>query len=252
MKRGVLLAVSLMLFILIPGAAFSDEVTVNLQSRVIEDFDDPEGSPWMVRGSKFSSIIETDSGQDVYPKSGFIATWPEPLYRRPPQDKDLKVFGVHGKFDRMGYNFIEIIPAKKGEDGKLEPRTIPIPGRVKNMDVWVWGSNFKYYLEAHIMDHKGITHTLDFGDINFIGWRNLQVNIPGHISQSIMQVPALKGLELVKFVLWTRPSERVDNFYFYLDEVKVFTDLFETPFYGEDLTDPEMVEKLWSEAAGTN
>ncbi len=250
MKKGGLLAICLILSFLLPGV--SDEVTANLQSRIIENFDDPEGSPWMVRGSKFSSVIKTDKGEDVFPKSAFIATWPDALYRKAPKDRELRVFGVHGKFDRRGYNFIEIIPARKGEGGKLEPRTIPIPGRAKNMDLWVWGSNFNYYLEAHIMDHKGITHVLKVGDLNFIGWRNLQVSIPGHISQAVMQAPSLKRLELVKFVLWTRPTERVNDFYFYMDEVKVFTDMFESLFDGEDLADPEFVEKLWSQGTGKN
>ena len=186
----------------------------------------------------------------MYPKSAFISARLEALNRRQPEGRDLKAFGIHGKFDRKGYNFIEIIPARKGDDGKLAPRTVPLPGRVKNMDIWVWGSNFSYYLEAHIMDHKGITHVLNFGDVKFTGWRNLQVNIPGYISQAVTYTPAHKRLELVKFVLWTRPTERVDNFYFYLDEFKVFTDMFESLFDGEDLADPRTVEKLWSEAAG--
>jgi hypothetical protein len=46
-------------------------------------------------------------------------------------------------------------------------------------------------------------------------------------------------------VLWTRPSENVDGFHFYLDEIKVLTDLFETSFDGMGLADPDFVRETW-------
>jgi hypothetical protein len=52
-------------------------------------------------------------------------------------------------------------------------------------------------------------------------------------------------MELVKIVLWTRPEEAVDGFHFYLDQVKVLTDVFETPFDGEGLADPDFVQQTW-------
>jgi hypothetical protein len=91
---------------------------------------------------------------------------------------------------------------------------------------------------------------LDLGAINFAGWRNLRVQIPTYISQSVQYVPQLKTLELVKLVLWTRPSERVDGFWVYLDQIKVFTDVFESPFDGEGLADPERIDELWNSAEG--
>ncbi len=249
MKRGGLLALFLLLFFLLADSLIADEMTVNLQSKIVEDFDNPQDNPWIIRGSKFSSVIKTSSGDDVYPKSAFVKAWPDALYRKPPEGKELKAFGIHGKFDRKGYNFIEILPAKKSDDGKLVPRTLPLPGRVKNMDIWVWGSNYDFYLEAHIMDHKGITHVLNFGDIKFIGWKNIWLNIPNTISQAVSYTPKFKGLELVKLVLWTKPEEKVNDFYVYLDQIKIFTDMFESPFDGENLANPEYVKELWGEGA---
>ena len=249
MKRGGLLALFLMLFFLLANSLSADEVTVNLQSRIVEDFDNPQDSPWIIRGSKFSSVIKTNAGDDVYPKSAFVKAWPAALFSKQPEGKELKTFGIHGKFDRKGYNFIELLPAKKGDDGKLVPRTLPLPGRVKNMDIWVWGSNYDYYLEAHIQDHKGISHVLTFGDIKFIGWKNISVNIPTNISQAVSYTPKLKGLELVKLVLWTKPNERVNDFYVYFDQLKIFTDLFESPFDGEALTNPDTIKELWADGS---
>jgi hypothetical protein len=121
---------------------------------------------------------------------------------------------------------------------------------VKNLDFWVWGSNYDYYMEVQLRDHRGVVHVLDLGAINFAGWRNLRVQIPTYISQSVQYVPQLKTLELVKLVLWTRPSERVDGFWVYLDQIKVFTDVFESPFDGEGLADPERIDELWNSAEG--
>ena len=52
-------------------------------------------------------------------------------------------------------------------------------------------------------------------------------------------------MELVKVVLWTRPDEAVNGFQFYLDQIKVLTDMFETPYDGEGLSDPEFILETW-------
>ena len=74
------------------------------------------------------------------------------------------------------------------------------------------------------------------------------MQIPSWIPQEVRYVPQYKGLELVKIVLWTRPYEKVDRFFVYFDEIKVTTDVFEQPFDGELLANPERVEQLWSNA----
>ena len=267
-KRG-LFTLSLILFFLAAGLCFSDEVAMNLQSFIVETFDNPNAPDtdeshsdlrnwpsehkWMIRGSKFSSIIKSENGEDdVYPKMAFVNAWPENLYRKEPEGKTLRILGIHGKFDRMGYNFIEIYPAKMGKtrDGKdgLVPTEILFPGRVKNLDLWVWGSMYDFYLEVNVMDYRGISHVLPLGSLKYKGWRNLSVNIPNYIRQSVVYAPALKGLKLVKFILWTKPTEKVDDFYVYLDEIKVFSDIFEDKWDGEGLGDPIRIQELWSEA----
>jgi hypothetical protein len=268
MKKSGLFILSLIVFFLAAGFGFGDEVTANLQSFIVETFDNPNAPDtdeshadprqwpnehrWMVQGSKFRTIRETDNGKDEYPKMAFIHTWPENLYRKEPEGKTLRVLGIHGKFDRMGYNYVEIFPVRTGKDSegndRLVPREILLPGRVKNLDLWVWGANFDYYLEAHFMDYRGISHVLPLGSIKYKGWRNLSVNIPNYIPQSVIYAPALKGLKLVKFVIWTRPTEKVDDFFVYLDEVKVFSDMFENLWDGEGLGDPTVIQELWSEA----
>ncbi|MFP4330069.1 MAG: flagellar filament outer layer protein FlaA [Spirochaetaceae bacterium] len=247
MKRGSLLFLSLILvFLVLSGTAFGQQrqATTNVQSVVIEDFDNPEESRWQVTGSKFIA--------EGLPRVGWVRTWPDALYRREPEGRELRSMGIEAAFDRRGYNFLEITPVAEDEEGNIVPDGIEIPGRVQNMDMWVWGSNHDYYVEVQLRDYRGIVHTIDLGDINYRGWRNLRVGIPNHIPQGVRYVPQYQGLELVKIVLWTRPAEKVDGFFVYFDEIKVTTDVFEDPFDGETLADPDLVEELWSDAETTD
>lgn len=243
MKRGgKLLVLILLLSYLLAVSIVADELTVNLESRIIETFDDKEGSPWGVRGSKFIS--------DDYPQFEWVETYPNALFRLPPEDMVLKSLGIKGQFDRKGYNYIEIFPVEElvdpdDPDAEVLPREIPIPGRVKSIDLWVWGSNYDYYLEITLRDHTGRVHLLNMGSLHFLGWKNLTVQIPSAIPQSVSYAPFLKQLNLVKLTLWTRPNEKVDGFYVYFDQIKVFTDLFESPYDGDILNNPAVIEELW-------
>jgi hypothetical protein len=250
MKRGslgyVLVLLSLMCLLAVPAFAQSRTVT-NIVSVVLDDFDDPQESQYIVRGSKFINDEYVDDQGMV--DHQLVNSWPAALYREEPEDRTLRSLGVHAAFNRKGYNYLEIIPASE-QDGELVPDAIPIPGTVRNMSVWVWGSNREYSLEVQLRDHRGIVHTLDFGSIAYRGWDNLRVEIPGYIPQEVVYVPQRRGLELVKLVLWTSPRERVNEFYVYFDEIRITTDTFEQPFDGEQLADPEYVEQLWSEGEG--
>ena len=57
----------------------------------------------------------------------------------------------------------------------------------------------------------------------------------------------LTAADLSKLVIWTAPDEKVDDYYFFLDEVSCITDLFETRFDGDDLADPATVNDLWQQ-----
>jgi len=114
------------------------------------------------------------------------------------------------------------------------------------MDMWVWGSNLNYYIEAYFRDYEGVVHTLYMGDIAYTGWRNLRVRIPPNIRQSRRILPRFAGLSFVKFRIWTGPMERVDNFYVYFNQFKILTDTFETYFDGDDLADPSKVQEFWA------
>jgi hypothetical protein len=238
-SRAFLLTTLPLLLLFSAGLAVADEATQNLQSKVIASFDDPNELQWIVQGSKFAT--------KDFPQAQTVRAWPDSLYGRNPEQKNLLALGIHSRFDRKGYNYIEIIPAKKGSDGKLAPTTLTLPGRVKTLDLWVWGSNFNYTMDLHLRDFEGVDRVLHFGSLMFAGWRDISVGITGNIPQSRRYLPKFQPLELTKLVIWTHPTEKVDDFYIFLDEIKVLTDLFETRFDGDNLADPKALNQLWAQ-----
>ncbi|WP_461247326.1 flagellar filament outer layer protein FlaA [Treponema sp. R6D11] len=196
--------------------------------------------------------IFTKTEEATYPILTYVDAWPVAVfgYNRAGDAPPLKSFGLHGRFDRKGYNWIDIYPvaADKPDGGPVE---IPIPGRVKNFDMWVWGANLRYYIELYVRDYRGVVYGFKLGDIGYIGWRNLQVDLPKNIIQSRRTVPAYAGLTFVKFRVWTQPVERVDDFYIYFKQFKILTDMFDPLFDGNDLADPDHVDKLWASSTAS-
>jgi hypothetical protein len=246
MKQGSFKAFWLILMVVaVVSFAFGDDNTTQLESIILDSFDGDSGYTWKIQGSKFASKIEDDE----YPKITYAATWPTQIFGQNEDGKELKSLGVWGKFDRRGYNWIDIYPTGGNTEGEGDgdgPAEIPMPGRSRIIDIWVWGSNLNFQMEAYIRDYRGITHVLPMGSIHHTGWKNLKVNIPSTIPQSKRILPRLAPLTFVKFRIWTAPMELVNNFYIYFDQLKLLTDTFETHYDGEELADPKKIQEFWS------
>ncbi|MBN2617443.1 MAG: flagellar filament outer layer protein FlaA [Spirochaetales bacterium] len=241
-QKGLFL---LALFLIMPITVFADSL-ITKEAIVVESFDGEgltnngaTGNPvvWKVFGSKF---ITTG-----YPKQAYANAFPEDLFGKNPENEaDLKSFAILGSFTRKGYNYLEIMPGEgTGTDWKAEP--LMLPGKVEFFDLWVWGSNFDYTLEMHVVDYQGIVHVIEMGSIKHIGWKHLYVKIPAHIKQTKQYLPFFEGLKLTKLVVRTDPEERVDQFYLYIDQLKVLTDTHIYNFDGEDLTNKAKIEEIW-------
>jgi hypothetical protein len=263
MKQGSFRAVRLagflffMLFLMV-FSVFGDEDTVDYLSIVLEDFSGITTHQWQYSGKVFKHEFEwaldaskfaSKVNDEQFPRLTKVDAWPMALYGIKKNDLDLHSLGIWGRFDRRGYNWIDVYPTVPGSDQNGEgpqPFEIPIPGRVQYLDMWVWGSNLNYYMEAYFRDYQGVVHSLYLGDLRFQGWKNLRVKVPSNIPQTKLVLPRLAGLSFVKFRIWTTPGERVDNFYIYLNQMKVLTDTFETLFDGDYLADPENVREIWA------
>ena len=264
MKQGSFRAVRHVVFLLsmlIFTASFviGDTYVADYRSIILEAFNGDRTHEWSFGGQTFNyeydwaldaSKFTTTNNSDVFPKQTYVEAWPAQLYGvNRNGEQDLKSFGVWGRFDRRGYNWVDIYPVVPDSEGVgeyPEPFEIPIPGRIRSLDMWVWGSNLNYTLEAYFRDYNGVVHAVDLGSISHTGWKNLSVQIPNSIRQEKRILPHLASLSFVKFRIWTTPLERVDNFYIYFNQFKILTDTFETYFDGNDLADPARVQELWA------
>ena len=263
MKQGSFRAIRFIIFMLAAlsitvFSASADEVTVNLQSVILDAFDGETTRQWTVGGRTFTHEFEwradasrfasTVNGQS-FPQLSFIQAWPMALFGTNREGRDIRSLGIWGRFDRRGYNWIDVYPVVPGSGGNGDapvPFEIPIPGRLQSMDMWVWGSSHNIYIEAYFRDYNGVVHSVNMGTISYDGWRNLRIRIPNHIPQSKRTLPRLAGLHFVKFRIWTTPLERVDNFFVYFNQMKILTDVFEALFDGNDLADPERIQEIWA------
>lgn len=243
MKRRLNQAVMIFLaLVCITGAGtlYADEQTVNLESKLVQDFANPEAQNWHVIGSKFSTAD--------FPRIGYIKGGPTAILGGDQKAiESARSMAVAMLFDRKEYNWIDIVPGS--EDKPIE---LPLPGRVKMIDMWVWSGNFDYYLEAFVRDYRGVVYTIPMGNLNFIGWKNLRINIPESVPQAKKYLPKRQGLTLVKFRIWTRPTEVVAipgtegqepidrAVKFYINNIKILTDTFESLFDGDSLSNPEV------------
>ena len=227
-------------------STYGDDVTIDLESKVLEAFNGDSEYVWKTDASKFAT--KTNDGS--FPQLSYVAAWPIAAFgNNRDGNQDLKSLGIHGRFDRQVYNWIDVYPVKADDTSdNPAPAEIPMPGRVRNLDLWVWGANLHLYIEAYVRDYRGVVHILRMGDVSYSGWKNLRVNVPNHIRQAKRILPSLAGLTFVKFRVWTQPIEQVGDFYVYFKQFKVLTDVFESYYDGDDLADPERVQELWANA----
>jgi hypothetical protein len=235
-----------LLALLIPGmlgvAVYADENVVSMTSVVLEswDLDSNTSVQWQAVGSSRASVV--DGVQ--FPRTTIISRWPNSLYGSNPANSDnLRVLGVYGKFDQNLYNnYIDIYAVSPGTS---ELHELPLTGRVKSIDLWVWSANHDFSLNIYVRDYTGIIHELKIGSIKHDGWKNLSVNIPASIPQTQAVLPKLQSLKFVKLQIVTNRHAVVGDFQIYFDLLKMLSDVYETIYDGSDMTEPAIIADIW-------
>ncbi|MCG8570544.1 MAG: flagellar filament outer layer protein FlaA [Spirochaetes bacterium] len=246
------------------------EYDKNIQSIVLEDFElQDDGTPkrfWAVIPNRFGRKGSTDSGES-YQKLSWIKAWPEEYFGKEipetgrgefvyaPDKNDTTAvqrytdvsatsLGVFMQFERQGYNFVELYPLEQ-QNGKYVKSPLQFKGEVEQIDLWIWGANYNYFMEMVLMDYRGVEHRLDLGSIRHIGWKNVIVKIPNNIPQAVSYIPSGKVLSLVKLVVWTYPREKVSGAYLYIDHIKYLANVREDLYDGYQLGDPDYIKEVW-------
>jgi len=239
MKRGLKVIVSLSLLFVIGLPVFAQPNTKSIETFVMDNFDTPgdTGWDWGVQASRFVA--------EGYPKTGYYAGIPNSLKAlRRPNDPDPQVFGVKVAYNRKGDNWFEVFPVKDGE--KYE---IPFIGTVSQVDFWVWGSNYLYFLDIIVRDGDGITHILPAGSLNFNGWRNIVVNIPGWLKQHSKLRSGRKNMTFVGYRIRSDAEEPVDDYVIFFDQIKYTTNSMALIYDGYDLNEVDFGDSNSSNTA---
>jgi hypothetical protein len=127
------------------------------------------------------------------------------------------VLGVKTYFMDRGFDRVEVFP----------PNEYIIRGKAKEIKVWALGRKFRHTLFAKLRDYKGNVHKLKVGRLDFWGWKELSVVVPGWLPQSTRYALLDKNLHFVSFFVESDTFETPGTFYFYLDNFRICTDLTE-------------------------
>jgi len=235
MKKGVVFSVSLALVLAFCLPAFAQPNSRSVETISIDNFDTPDSVDWTwnVQGSRFIT--------DGYPKLQYVEAIPNALRPLHKDDTTPQVLGIKTAFDRKGENWFEIFPSLKSEGSSSEesegPKNyeIPFEGVVSQVDFWVWGANYRYYLQMLVRDVDGVVHVLDVCDLSFSGWKNVVVKIPTTIRQNSRLRSAPATMKFIGFRVRTDANEYVDDFNIFFDDLKYTTNVLSNIYDGYDL-----------------
>lgn len=215
-----------------------------VETFIVDDFDNKgeknayqqmagiEQWTWNIHASRF---IDSENG---FPKMDYFPGQPNSLKALNKNKEDEpKVLGVKTSFNRKGENWFEVYPEV---DGK--PYEIPFVGTCTQIDFWVWGANYLYFIDLLVRDADGRVHTLPAGNLAFNGWRNVIVSVPGSIRQSSRLRSGPSAMTFVGFRVRTDPDEYVDDFNIFFDQFKYTTNTLSNIFDGYELKDIEFGE----------
>ncbi len=132
------------------------------------------------------------------------------------------ILGVKSHFVDRGFDRVEVFP----------PNEYIVRGKAKEFKVWVLGRKFRHTLYVKVRDYRGNIHKLKMGRLDFWGWREMSVIVPGWLPQSANYAIMDKNLHFVSFFVESDRFETPGPFYFYLDQFRAITDLSE--FTGDE------------------
>ncbi|MBN1531896.1 MAG: endoflagellar filament sheath protein [Spirochaetes bacterium] len=142
--------------------------------------------------------------------------------------KNEYVLGVKTYFMDRGFDRVVVFP----------PNEYIIRGKAREIKVWALGRKFRHTLYVMLRDYRGRTHKLKMGRLDFWGWKEMSVIVPGWLPQSAKYAMLDMNLHFVSFVVESDKFEVPGSFYTYLDQFRVVTDLSE-------FTGDETIKDTW-------
>lgn len=147
-------------------------------------------------------------------------------FEQDPADPN-HILGVKTYFHDRGFDRVEVSP----------PHELIIRGKARQFSVWVLGRNFRHTMGIKLRDYRGRIHTLPMGRLNFFGWRQMAVTVPGWLPQSTRYSMLDKNLHFVSLFVTSDRHEAPGDFYFYIDNLKVLIDRSQLQYPGSQIRD---------------
>lgn len=238
MKKALKVFVCLAVLFGTTAALTAQPSSKSIETFVIDNFDNAGNQNYSYDGDQLNWEWGVSASRFVaegYPKTNYFNGIPnslKQLYRG--DSSEAKVFGVKTAFNRKGDNWFEVYPTQDGN-----PYEVPFIGTVSQIDFWVWGANYLYYLELLVRDANGRVHVLPAGNLAFQGWKNVTVSIPGWMVQHSALRSGPKDLSFVGFRVRTDAEEYVDDFVIYFDQIKYTTNSLAVIYDGYELRDAD-------------
>lgn len=136
--------------------------------------------------------------------------------------KNEHVLGIKSYVVERGYDRVEVLP----------PNEYIIRGKAKELKVWALGRKIRHTLFVKFRDYRGKLHKIKVGRLDFWGWKELSVNIPGWMPQSPTYAMLDKNLHFVSFFIESDRFEAPGTYYVYLDNFRIISDMSE--YTGDD------------------
>ncbi|QTQ13720.1 flagellar filament protein FlaA [Treponema parvum] len=233
MKKGFSFFVPLALFFSFCLPVFSQHNEKSVETVLIDNFDTPDQMDWTwkIQASRFVA--------DGYPIISNFKGMPNSLLPFVKEgDPEPRVLGAKVSFKRKGDNWFEIYPSK---DDK--PYEIPFRGNVSQLDFWVWGSNYLYFMDALVRDAEGSVHIIPAGNLLFYGWKNIVVKIAGSIRQSSSRHSIADNMYFVGFRFRADAAEHADDFSVFIDKFQYMAAGITHVYDGYNLKDADFGDK---------
>ncbi|MBR5646767.1 MAG: flagellar filament protein FlaA [Treponema sp.] len=206
-----------------PETVGADSAMLSLREISIDKFE-REGS-WYVHISADDGVI---AGRLFPGGPAMKETLPEDE-KNPPEDDD-EVLGIRVDFFRRGRDSFTITSG----------RPLPVEGTVKTISVWACGRNQSHELYVLVQDYFGRNYELYMGTLAFSGWKKLTCVVPPSpdgehgIVQSSAYYGDKPGLRIIGFRVDCNPMQARGQYYLYLDDLRVVTDLYDFEHHDED------------------
>jgi len=144
-------------------------------------------------------------------------------------DRNKYVLGVKIEFMKRDWAWATVVPA----------RPVKIKGITKTVSVWVVGRNYKHILSLMLKDYLDRMRFIRAEKLIWIGWKQVNINIPDTIDQENYKISEDRGITFVGFRLDFDPDDILGRpFYTYFDYLTADVDLFaETKQNPDDMLD---------------